>query len=171
MLSKNHGKRSMPKDWKKYDEFRRLDDMLVLNIISNAVNALDPKEKGSVGRPDADPGAKLLIFRAFFGTSYRSTFSKLHDNVEYRKELGVEHLPAPSTMQAHNNLQAYFQRFIVLMIMNLQARSNVNAATDSFQLTCTAGGTLLSTVKVAGGSTSSCTKLLQLTLTCLSSFM
>ena len=53
MLSKNHGKRSMPRDWKKYDEFRRLDEMLVLNIISNAVNALDPpykvKEKGSVG--------------------------------------------------------------------------------------------------------------------------
>ena len=110
MLSKNHGKRSTPRDWKKYDEFRRLDEMLVLNIISNAVNALDPpykvKEKGSVGRPDADPRAiaKLLIFRAFFGTSYRSTFSKLHDNVEYRKALGVEHLPAPSTVQAHNEL-------------------------------------------------------------------
>ena len=89
MLSKNHGKRSMPKDWKKYDEFRRLDDMLVLNIISNAVNALDPKEKGSVGRPDADPRAKLLIFRAFFGTSYRSTFSKLHDNVEYSSALNT----------------------------------------------------------------------------------
>jgi hypothetical protein len=44
----------MPRDWKKYDEFRRLDDMLVLNIISNAVNALDSlyiREKGSVGRP------------------------------------------------------------------------------------------------------------------------
>jgi len=42
MLSKSHGKRSTPRDWKKYDEFRRLDEMLVLNIISNAVNALDP---------------------------------------------------------------------------------------------------------------------------------
>jgi len=52
-LSKNHGKRSTPRDWKKHDEFRRLDEMLVLNIISNAVNVLDPpykvKEKGSVG--------------------------------------------------------------------------------------------------------------------------
>ena len=51
MLSKNHGKRSTPRDWKKYDEFRRLDEMLVLNIISNVVNALDlpykVKEKGS----------------------------------------------------------------------------------------------------------------------------
>ena len=41
----------MPRDWKKYDEFRRLDEMLVLNIISS--NALDPsykvKEKGRVG--------------------------------------------------------------------------------------------------------------------------
>ena len=93
MLSKNHGKRSMPRDWKKYDEFRRLDDMLVLNIISKAVNALDPpykvREKGSVGRPDADPRAKLLIFRAFLGTSYRSTFSKLHDNVEYSSVLNT----------------------------------------------------------------------------------
>jgi Transposase len=142
VLSKNHGKRSTPRDWKKYDEFRRLDEMLVLNIISKAVNALDPpykvKEKGSVGRPDADPRAiaKLLIFRAFFGTSYRSTFSKLHDNVEYRKALGVEHLPAPSTMQAHNKdiSEAYFQRvigLIALMIMNLQGRSSVNAAADS----------------------------------------
>ena len=53
MLSKNHGKRSTPRDWKKHDELRRLDEMLVLNIISNAVNTLDPsykvKEKGSVG--------------------------------------------------------------------------------------------------------------------------
>ncbi|MFP3166734.1 MAG: hypothetical protein RXR36_05590 [Nitrososphaeria archaeon] len=51
VLSESHGKRSTPRDWKKYDEFRRLDEMLVLNIISN--NALDPsykvKEKGSVG--------------------------------------------------------------------------------------------------------------------------
>ena len=92
-MSKNHGKRSMPRDWKKYDEFRRLDEMLVLNIISS--NALDPpykvKEKGSVGRPDADLRAieKLLIFRAFFGTSYRSTFSKLHDNVEYSSALNT----------------------------------------------------------------------------------
>jgi len=92
-LSKSHGKRSMPRDWKKYDEFRRLDEMLVLNIISKAVNALDPpykvREKGSVGRPDADPRAKLLIFRAFFGTLYRSTFSKLHDNVEYSSALST----------------------------------------------------------------------------------
>ena len=42
MLSKSHGKRSTPRDWKKYAKFRRLDEMLVLNIISNAVNALDP---------------------------------------------------------------------------------------------------------------------------------
>ena len=66
------------------------------------------------------------------GTSYRSTFSKLHDNVEYRKALGVEHLPAPSTMQAHNDLQAYFKRvigLIALMIMNLQGTDN--AAADS----------------------------------------
>ena len=104
MLSKNHGKRSMPRDWKKYDEFRRLDEMLVLNIISNAVNALDPpykvKEKGSVGRPDADPRAiaKLLIFRAFFGTSYRSTFSKLHDNVEYSSELNLHQVLCRPTM-------------------------------------------------------------------------
>ncbi|MFP3190257.1 MAG: hypothetical protein RXR31_02825, partial [Thermoproteota archaeon] len=75
--------------------------------------------------------AKLLIFRAFFGTSYRSTFSKLHDNVEYRKALGVEHLPAPSTMQAHNKdiFEAYFQMVIALMIMNLQG--TVNTAADS----------------------------------------
>jgi len=42
----------MPRDWKKYDEFRRLDEMLVLNILSKAVNAPDPpykvREKGSV---------------------------------------------------------------------------------------------------------------------------
>jgi len=47
-------------------------------------------------------------------------------------QLGVE--PAPSTMQAHNDLKAYFQRvigLIALMIMNLQGRSNVNAAADS----------------------------------------
>jgi len=37
-------------------------------------------------------------------------------------------------MQAHNDLQAYFQRvigLIALMIMNLQGRSTVNAAADS----------------------------------------
>jgi len=37
-------------------------------------------------------------------------------------------------MQAHNDLKAYFQRvigLIALMIMNLQGRSNVNAAADS----------------------------------------
>jgi len=42
VLSKNHVKRSMPRNLKKYDEFRRLDEMLVLNIISKAVNDLDP---------------------------------------------------------------------------------------------------------------------------------
>ena len=107
------------------------------------------RRAASVARPD--PRAKILIFRSFFGTSYRSTFSKLRDNVEYRKALGVEHLPAPSTMQAHNDLKAYFQRvigLIALIIVKVQARSNVNAAADSFQLTCTAGGILLSTVKV-----------------------
>ena len=109
MLSKNHGKRSMPRDWKKHDELRRLDEMLVLNIISNAVMPLILRTKSrrraaSEARPDPRAIAKLLIFRAFLGTSYRSTFSKLHDNVEYRKALGVEHLPAPSTMQAHNEL-------------------------------------------------------------------
>jgi len=94
----------MPRDWKKHDELRRLDEMLVLNIISNAVNALDPpykvKEKGSVGRPDADPRAiaKLLIFRAFFGTSYRSTFSKLHYNVEYSSELNLHQVLCRPTM-------------------------------------------------------------------------
>ena len=93
MLSKNHGKRSMPRDWKKYDEFRRLDEMIVLNIILKAVNALDPaykvREKGSGGRPDADSRVKLLIFRAFLSTSYRSIFSKLHDNVEYSSVLNT----------------------------------------------------------------------------------
>jgi len=79
--------------------------------------------------------------------------------VEYRKALGVEHLPAPSTMQAHNKdiSEAYFQRvigLIALMIMNLQGSSSVNAVADSFPPICTAGGTLLSTVKVRGGSTS-----------------
>ena len=53
VLSKSHEKRSMPREWKKYDEFKRLDEMLLINIISKAVNALDPsykvKEKGSVG--------------------------------------------------------------------------------------------------------------------------
>ena len=72
--------------------------------ISNVVNALDPpykvKEKGSVGRPDADPRAiaKLLIFRAFFGTSYRSTFSKLHDNVEHGSELNLHPVLCKPTM-------------------------------------------------------------------------
>jgi len=54
VLSKSYGKRSTPRDWKKYDEFRRLDEMLVLNIISS--NALDPPYIGrriaSVARPD-----------------------------------------------------------------------------------------------------------------------
>ena len=78
-------------DWKKYDKFRRLDEMLVLNIISKAVNALDPpyigRRAASVARPD--PRAKLLIFRAFLGTSYRSALSKLHDNVEYSSMLNT----------------------------------------------------------------------------------
>jgi hypothetical protein len=59
--------------------------------------------------------------------------------VEYRKALGVEHLPAPSTMQAHNKdiSEAYFQRvigligLIALMIVKVQGRSSVNAAADS----------------------------------------
>ena len=101
MLGESHGKRSTPRDWKKYDEFRRLDDMLVLNIISNAVNALDPPYKvkeraASVARPD--PRAKILILRALFGTSYRSTFSKLHDNVEYGSELNLHPVLCRPTM-------------------------------------------------------------------------
>jgi len=47
----------MPRDWKKYDEFRRLDEMLVLNIISNAVNALDPPY---IGRKVASEGPTLI---------------------------------------------------------------------------------------------------------------
>jgi len=62
VLSKNHGKRSMPRDWKKYDEFRRLDDMLVLNIISKAVNALDPPY---IGRRAASAGPTLIQERSF----------------------------------------------------------------------------------------------------------
>ena len=47
----------MPRDWKKYDDFRRLDEMLVLNIISNAVNALDPPY---IGRRAASEGPTLI---------------------------------------------------------------------------------------------------------------
>jgi len=63
VLSKNHGKRSMPRDWKKYDEFRRLDEMLVLNIISKAVNALDPPSRS--GRRAASAGPTLIQERSF----------------------------------------------------------------------------------------------------------
>ena len=56
-MSKSHGKRSTPRDWKKYDEFRRLDEMLVLNIISKAVNALDPPY---IGRRAASVGPTLI---------------------------------------------------------------------------------------------------------------
>jgi len=51
-LSKNHGKRSEPRDWKKYEEFRRLDEMLALYIISKLVNVLDPpyKVRGKEGQ-------------------------------------------------------------------------------------------------------------------------
>ena len=56
-MSKNHGKRSMPRNWKKYYEFRMLDEMLVLNIISNAVNALDPPY---IGRRAASEGPTLI---------------------------------------------------------------------------------------------------------------
>jgi len=94
--------------------------------------------KGNVGGPDADPRAiaKPLLFRAFLGASYRSTFSGLHDNVEHRKALGLERLPAYSSLQAHNKdiSEAYFQGvtgLIALMIMNLQGRDTVNAAADS----------------------------------------
>ena len=59
-MSKNHGKRSMPRDWKKYDEFRRLDEMLVLNIISS--NALDPPY---IGRRAASAGPTLIQERSF----------------------------------------------------------------------------------------------------------
>ena len=40
-------------------------------------------------------------------------------------------------MQAHNKdiSEAYFQRLIALMIMNLQGRSTVNAAADSLSTT------------------------------------
>jgi len=59
-LSKNHGKRSTPRDWKKHDEFRRLDEML--NIISNVVNALDPPY---IGRRAASAGPTLIQERSF----------------------------------------------------------------------------------------------------------
>jgi len=95
----------------------------------------------------------------FFGTSYRSTFSKLHYNVEYRKALGVEHLPAPSTMQAHNKdiSEAYFQRvigLIALMIMNLQGA--VNAAADSTGLSTNMYGRWYAVKYGEGDTTSSC---------------
>ena len=112
MLSKNHGKRSMPRDWKKYDEFRRLDEMLVLNIISNAVNALDPpykvKEKGSVGRPDADPRAIAFDLQSLLG--HLIPLHLLQAPRQRGVQEGVEHLPAPSTMQAHNKdiSEAYY---------------------------------------------------------------
>jgi len=70
-------------------------------------------------------------------------------------------------MQAHNDLQAYFQRVIALMIMNLQG--TVNAAADS--LSTNMYGRWYTVKYGEGDSTSSCTQSLQLTLTCLSSFM
>jgi len=77
-----------------------------------------------------------LLFRAFLGTSYRSTFSGLHDNVEHRKALGLERLPAHSSLQAHNKdiSEAYFQGItglIALTILKVQGRETVNAAADS----------------------------------------
>ena len=73
--------------------------------------------------------------------------------MEYRKELGVEHLPAPSTMQAHNDLQACFQRVIALMIMNLQGMSTVNAAADSTGLSTNTYGRWYTVKYGKGGST------------------
>jgi hypothetical protein len=75
-------------------------------------------------------------------------------------------------MQAHNDLQAYFQRvigLIALMIMNLQGMSTVNAAADS--LSTNMYGRWYTFKYGEGDTTSSCTQSLQLTLTCLSSFM
>ena len=95
-------------------------------------------KKGSVGKPGADPRAivKVLLFKTFVGLSYRSTFSRLRNIAEYRKALGIERLPAASTVQAHaiDISQEYLQELVslvALMIMNLQGRSTVNAAGDS----------------------------------------
>jgi len=57
------------------------------------------------------------------------------------------------------------------MIMNLQGRSNVNAAAESTGLSTNMYGRWYTVKYGEGDSTSSCTQSLQLTLTCLSSFM
>jgi len=62
------------------------------------------RRAASVARPDPRAIAKLLIFRAFFGTSYRSTFSKLHDNVEYRSELNLRQVLCRPTIKTFLSL-------------------------------------------------------------------
>jgi len=94
-MGKNHGKRSKPRGCKKYDRFRILERALILPLISKIVDALPPpykvKEKGSVGRPSANPRAivKFLLFKALNGLSYFSAFSELQGSLEDREALGI----------------------------------------------------------------------------------
>ena len=82
--------------------------MLVLNIISKVVNALDPPY---IGRRAASGLPTLIQEQAFDLKSLLRHLIPLYLLQAPRKrvvQLGIEHLPVPSTMQAPNDLQAYF---------------------------------------------------------------
>ncbi len=87
-VGKNHGKRSKPRDCKKYNSFRKEELKLVLPAISAVVHSsglpygIENDGTGvpvAVGRPKADLRAIVisLLIRSFFRLSYRSVYSLL----------------------------------------------------------------------------------------------
>ena len=90
-----------------------------------------------MGRPPADPRAMVicLIIKAIFRLSYRSVYSLLSSNVEYRKICKIKHLPAYNTVQEHvkDVGEGYLNRLVKqtsAAIMRVQRRDACSSACD-----------------------------------------
>lgn len=95
------------------------------------------KEKGTVGRPPADPRqiAICLIIRAVFGLSYRSVYSLLAGCRDYREICSLEDVPGYNTIQEHAKdiREGYLEELVrqtSSRIMKVQGRSASNSACD-----------------------------------------
>lgn len=94
-------------------------------------------EQGTVGRPPADPRIVVicLLIRAIFRLSYRSVYSLLASNSEYREICGIKHLPAYNTVQEHvkDVSEGYLNELVKqtsAAIMRVQRRDVCSSACD-----------------------------------------
>ena len=95
------------------------------------------KEQGTVGRPPADPRTVAIchLIRAIFRLSYRSIYSLLSFNIEYREICRIRHLPAYNTIQEHAKdlSEGYLNELVKqtsITIMRVQRRDVCSSACD-----------------------------------------